>query len=377
MGGVGGYRRWVNTKVYQVVIHDRWGNAHFLYCFGMDEVTGPIADFDVRQIAGIFPELNVQELVRPSGLVDMLIGQDYIGLHPVPVATVGGLQLCRSLFGWSIRGIPPKGMKVESIGTSISCNNVSFIVDRDDLRESLDILFQIESSGIQAPALEFKPSPSAELELIERGSRYDEEKSMWITSYPWVKDPQSLPNNYTAALGRLRSTEKMLANDDHAKAYCTEMANMVERGVARKLTKSEVKCFTGPVHYIAHFFVLRPDSASTPLRIVYDPSTKFMGFQLNSFWAKGPNIVQSLFAVLLRFRRDVVGIAGAISKMYHSVGLEEKEQHVHRFLWRDMDTERSPDHYVLQTVTFGDRCSGILATTAMQFTGRMFQSEYP
>ena len=88
-------------------------------------------------------------------------------------------------------------------------------------------------------------------------------------------------------------------------------------------------------------------------------------------------MVQNLFAVMLRFRRDVVGIAGDISKMYHSVLLEEKEQHIHRFLWRDLEVNLPPDHYALCSVTFGDVCSGILATTAMQFTAMMQRTQYP
>ena len=36
---------------------------------------------------------------------------------------------------------------------------------------------------------------------------------------------------------------------------------------------------------------------------------------------------------------------GDISKMYHHVLIPE-DQHVHRFLWRNLETEREPDVYV-------------------------------
>lgn len=54
----------------------------------------------------------------------------------------------------------------------------------------------------------------------------------------------------------------------------------------------------------------------------------------------------------IRFRQMSVAFAGDISKMYNSRWvLEKRSTHSHRFLWGDIDTQREPDHYVLQTVT--------------------------
>ena len=378
MEGVGGMKKWVNSKVYFVTLHDRRGNAFELQCLGMDEVAGPIAEFDVKQLLGVFPEPYVNAMVRPHGYCDMLIGNDYIELHPMVFMAVGKLQLMSSTFGYSVRGVPPTGMIVKPYSNSSSYNNVSFDLQIDPLKQSIEKFFQIESGGVESPALADKDSLEWEKDLIESGLRYDEVGKVWVASYPWVQDPDLLPNNYTAIYGRLRSTEKsLIANHSLAQAYQREMEDMVSRGVARKLSKAELAAYKGPVHYISHFGISKPSSSSTPLRIVYDPTTKFMGYKLNSFWAKGPNTVQNLFSVMIRFRRDAVGIVGDISKMYHSVLLEAKEQHVHRFLWRDLDLDRSPDHYVLCSVTFGDVCSGILATTAMRFTAMMQRTHYP
>ena len=63
-----------------------------------------------------------------------------------------------------------------------------------------------------------------------------------------------------------------------------------------------------------------------------------------------------------------MGIVGDISKMYHSIKIDKFDQHVHRFLWRGMNSCRDPDQYVLNTVTFGDRPSGTIATMALRYT---------
>ena len=75
---------------------------------------------------------------------------------------------------------------------------------------------------------------------------------------------------------------------------------MVDRGVARKLRTSELDTYKGPIHYISHHEVLRPDSKSTPVRIVFNSSANYMGHVLNDYWAKGPDLLNSLLGVLMR-----------------------------------------------------------------------------
>ena len=94
---------------------------------------------------------------------------------------------------------------------------------------------------------------------------------------------------------------------------------MVNRGVARKLTKIELRNYKGPIHYISHHEVLKPDSKSTTVRIVFNSSAKYMGHVLNDYWVKGPDLLNNILAVLLRFRKYEVAFMGDIKKMYHTV----------------------------------------------------------
>ena len=45
----------------------------------------------------------------------------------------------------------------------------------------------------------------------------------------------------------------------------------------------------------------------------------------------------------------------------------------HRFLWKNMDPVKKPDHYVMQAVTFGARPSGAIAVTALRKTAVLFR----
>ena len=52
-----------------------------------------------------------------------------------------------------------------------------------------------------------------ELDLIRQNLRYDEDNKRWITKYPWIRDPNLLPNNYSSAFATLKSTERTLRRD--------------------------------------------------------------------------------------------------------------------------------------------------------------------
>ena len=83
-----------------------------------------------------------------------------------------------------------------------------------------------------------------------------------------------------------------------------------------------------------------------PVRIVFNSSAAFQGHKLNEYWMKGPDLLNDLFGVPLRFRENQVAFIGDISKMYHRIRIPEMDQHVHRFLWRNLQTHCEPDIYV-------------------------------
>ena len=190
--------------------------------------------------------------------------------------------------------------------------------------------------------------------------------NQWIIPYPWRKDPNSLPDNRNQALKRLESTERCLSNNpEQAEAYHKQIAEMEEMKFSRKLSKEEIGKYEGPVHYISHHAVVRPEKKSTPVRIVFNSPATYQGSRLNDYWKKGPDLLNRLFGVVLRFREREVAISDDISEMYHRVRIPLKDQHVHRYLWRDLEKERDPDTYVKTVLTFGDIPAPAMAQIAL------------
>ena len=63
--------------------------------------------------------------------------------------------------------------------------------------------------------------------------------------------------------------------------------------------------------------------------------------------------------------------------MYHHVLILEEDQHVHRFVWRNMYTEREPDVYVKTMLTLGDKPVPAMAQIALQKTAEENQVKHP
>ena len=174
----------------------------------------------------------------------------------------------------------------------------------------------------------------------------------------------TLPDNYNPAYSTLKSTERTLSKDKQwSDTYQQQMEDMVERNVARKLTREDINNWKGPVFYISHLAVVNTKSHSTPVRIVFNYSQVFQGVSLNSYLAKGPDsYMNNLLGIVLRWREEQEAVVGDIKKMFNSVLLKPLEQHCHRFLWRDLDSTRDPDVYVIQRVNMGDKPAPAIST---------------
>ena len=63
--------------------------------------------------------------------------------------------------------------------------------------------------------------------------------------------------------------------------------------------------------------------------------------------------------------------------MYYMVAIPQIDQHVHRFLWRNLETEHKPDTYVKTVLTFGDRPSPTMAIIALHKTAELMEESRP
>jgi len=62
--------------------------------------------------------------------------------------------------------------------------------------------------------------------------------------------------------------------------------------------------------------------------------------------------------------------------MYHRILIPVKDQHVHRFLWGDMEIGRDPDVYIETVLTFGDKPAPAMEQIALRKTTNELQGRW-
>ena len=113
------------------------------------------------------------------------------------------------------------------------------------------------------------------------------------------------------------------------------------------------------------------------MRIVFDCSAKYEGVSLKNAIYAGPKLQTELFDVLVRFRRNPIGIACDIKEMYLQIEIAEKDRPYFRILWRDYESDREPDEYEFTRVVFGKNSAPMEAQYVAQENSRRFQDRYP
>nr|XP_054761134.1 uncharacterized protein LOC129267449 [Lytechinus pictus] len=361
----------IRTKLYRIKIQSLDDHRIFAVdAIGLDCINEDITEVNVGDLAERF-NIRKELLHRNSGCaIDLLVGVDHAKMHTGETRQSGKLVARHSPLGWVIFGATNDQATMSTVLNVVLSNPI-------DLRE----FWTTESMGVCYSPDNCQLSGLSRQEADECKLISDSCKKVgnqWLVPYPWCKDPNQLPDNRSKAEKMLYATERKLAkNPQHAEAYDNQIKEMVENNCAQKLSEDESRTYAGPVHYVSHHAVIRPDKKSTPVRIVLNSSASYQGHSLNDYWMKGPNFLNRLFGVLLRFRQHEVALCADISKMYHRVMIPEEDQQVHRFLWRNLDQDRKPDVYVMKVVTFGDKPSPAMAQMALRKTAEEGADKYP
>ena len=385
-----------DTTLYEITIYDRKNQPHIIKAYGIEEICQDTECIDVKAIAKLFG-VSVKAISRPQRHVDLLIGNNRAPLHPVRSEHRGNLVLYDSDFGTG----KVVGGEHEIIKGNDKMNAFAKVVARADIRNvrthkpSVDF-FTAEGLGVNIPpkcnnckriqnkcqTCNFENNQLSirdqnDLKAIRDKMVLDPIEERWEVEYPYTVDPSVLnqegKDNRELALKLLLKLEERLRKTNMAEKYCELIQDFIKRGIIRLLTKEEMDAYNGPRWYVSHHEVLKEGSTSTPLRLVVNTSLRFNGLSLNEILIKGPNSLNSLFSVLLNFRRYPVALIGDVKKMYHSIKTTEKERHVRRILWRDMKGDREPQTYGIETVTFGDRPAATISAVALKETAEIFK----
>ncbi|EDW26925.1 GL21036 [Drosophila persimilis] len=125
-------------------------------------------------------------------------------------------------------------------------------------------------------------------------------------------------------------------------------------GLQRSFSARQVEC------------VVRPQSTSNKLRVVFDASSKTSSqVALNDILMVGPTIQEELYSTLLRFRLHKFALTADVKKMYRQVMVNEADRQFQLIVWR-RDPSESLRLYKLNTVTYGTGPAPFLAIRCLK-----------
>lgn len=343
--------------------------------------------FILPEITGNLPSVNINKseikipanlmLADPefhkSGPVDMLIGCDLF----YELLCVGQIKLGKdepimqkTMLGWILAG--PVSSSVcsyftRSFVTHVQSDNYS----QSNVEFKIEKFWELEETSLRKPL-------SAEgafcEDHFEKNVRRDVD-GRFIVSIPFKDSTQKLGNSRTNAERRFLSIENKFAKDRELhKRYSDFMHEYEELG---HMSKLDIVNDDIPHFYLPHHGVLKEQSLTTKLRVVFDASAPSdTGFSLNNLQAVGPTVQDDLLSIILRFRMHQIVVSADIEKMYRQILVEPEQRKFQRIVWRNNPCENL-QVYQLNTVTYGTAAAAYLATRCVKQIAISCQSQMP
>ena len=152
----------------------------------------------------------------------------------------------------------------------------------------------------------------------------------------WDDAESSLPNNYFSALVQLKSLERRLDKTPELKvSYDQIIKDHFDKGYIVQVDKSDCFKVDNPREWYLPHHPWFPLHKPGKVRRVLNVAAKFHFVLLKSNVLTGPDLLQTLILVLMRFRQHPYVVSANIEGMFLHVGVTPKDRPSLRFLWRE------------------------------------------
>ena len=334
---------------------------------------------------------NIKTDAIPTNLVGILIGSDCAELRWTLDEVRGGRGepfARKTLLGWTISG-PAKAQNLDdwtpttrqeqakqpNVSMDQALRDCSWPPDQCDV-------YVLAVDRLEKQLQRQWNADFGDLDQVEREAMSQDDKravdimtstvqmvdNKYKLAIPWKFDPATLPNNRRCAETRLRSLARKFAADAKLREqYTATVTKYIADGHARKLKASELDV-AKPQWYLPHHPVFKRSNPSK-CRVVFDCAATYNGVALNDAILQGPNYLNSLAGVLMRFRKERVAVVGDIEAMFHQCYVTDKDQAFLRFLWwEDGDTSKPHQVFCMKVHLFGATSSPSVAHFCMKKT---------
>ncbi|XP_050503531.1 uncharacterized protein LOC126882602 [Diabrotica virgifera virgifera] len=269
--------------------------------------------------------------------IEILIGVDIAGkLYTGRRHILGcGLVAVENLLGWTLMGKIPLDQQDNRTATTVSL----FISNA-----SISQLWELDALGINDPAeRKTREETALAAKQLFFESVATDSTGRYEIRLPWLEEHPALQSNYQMAKKRLDTTLKKINKDGYLEAYAQIFKEWLDENIIEEVLEEQPN---REGHYLPHRPVIKPNSASTKIRPVFDASAKEKDKpSLNQCLEKRINLIELIPAILLRFRRQEIGVISDIRKAFLQIGIHKADRDFLRFLWIDDAGKEKVHHH--------------------------------
>ncbi|XP_055645196.1 uncharacterized protein LOC129781554 [Toxorhynchites rutilus septentrionalis] len=292
-----------------------------------------------------------------SGEIDMIIGAEFfldlLQDGKMKLFDIGPIIHNTSL-GWIVSGPLPDPHDLTATTVSYACSTA-------ELQDQLSKFWELETCYVKSTN---SIEESACEEMFNQTTTRDDRGRFRVSLPKKHGVIERLGDSRRIAEKRFLNLEKRFAvNPQLKKMYCDFISEYRSMGHMVEVNESDI---SDVAYYMPHHAVLRPNSTTSKLRVVFDASCRTTsGLSLNDGLMVGPTVQDDLLSIISRFRMHQVAITADIAKMYRMVNVQRQ------------NPGEMLRAFELTTVTYGTASAPFLATRCLQQLSIDGESSHP
>ncbi|UYV79423.1 K02A2.6-like [Cordylochernes scorpioides] len=326
---------------------------------------------DQQKICGNLPRLSrgpwlkelkarriwVPDIGKDDMEIEILLGCDVLGSIFMMKSCVlsNGLNASQTRFGWTLMGECQQGSDV-SLAHHVTTMTIS--------ESSITNLWNLDVLGIMDP-IEVKQRDQRDA-LARRHFLKTVQHSVSgrYVSLPWTVEKAKIADNREVAMKRLEQTTKKLISLNLYEDYDDIFRGWLDDGIIEKVPAEQ---HDAEAFYLPHRPVVKLSSGTTPIRPVFDASSKvYRSPSLNDCLEKGPNLIEMIPNLMLRFRNGKFGVVADIKKAFLQIEVNERDRDYLRFLWYSQNGEKT-EVFRHRRVVFGVNYSPFILGAVIEY----------
>ncbi|XP_029054455.2 uncharacterized protein LOC114881764 [Osmia bicornis bicornis] len=262
----------------------------------------------------------------------------------------------RTVFGWVLSGscAVPTG----TLHSTVKIHHVELL---DTLQLELKRFWELEETPSK-PVLT-RDQTNCEIHFANTHRRLSDGR--YEVRLPFKKDPATTIGDTASIARRIFKTieARVTKNPELYREYQAFLREYLDLGHMSQI--GETESLEGKV-FISHLPVLRRESQTTKLRVVFNASMNSSNSKsLNDCLHVGPNLQANLFSLLIRWRWHRFVYTADIAKMFRQINVASVDTNFQCIFWRP--SPPSPlTGYRLKTVSYGTACAPFHANRVLK-----------